>query len=244
MIEAASARTLKAPAPLPVIMGGLFYNRRCYTWEAFPQSRWRCSPSVRSGKPDPGPGGPGLARHGRTGKEMARILAGMTFVGCVRAFVTPRWTPILPYGIRNLHHDATRTYSGLIKFTAGRPITLKQPIGIEMSTDKSLPVRRLFRSGSIACMSTKIGITPPSDNSAETIFSKIIRKEIPADIVYEDDICLAFKDIAPAAPIHILVIPKTRISQLSKTKDELGDSKEVKVVPPAHPARDDAFFRT
>jgi len=40
------------------------------------------------------------------------------------------------------------------------------------------------------------------------IFARIIRKEIPADIVYEDDQVLAFKDIAPAAPVHILVIPK------------------------------------
>lgn len=44
-----------------------------------------------------------------------------------------------------------------------------------------------------------------------TIFSKIIAKEIPADIVYEDDLVLAFKDIAPQAPIHILVIPKKEI---------------------------------
>lgn len=43
---------------------------------------------------------------------------------------------------------------------------------------------------------------------AETIFSKIIRKEIPADIVYEDDDFLAFRDIRPQAPTHVLVIPK------------------------------------
>ena len=42
----------------------------------------------------------------------------------------------------------------------------------------------------------------------ETIFDKIIRKEIPASIVYEDEEILAFKDINPQAPIHILVIPK------------------------------------
>ncbi len=41
----------------------------------------------------------------------------------------------------------------------------------------------------------------------ETIFSKIIRKEIPADIVYQDDLVTAFRDIAPQAPIHILIIP-------------------------------------
>jgi histidine triad (HIT) family protein len=47
-------------------------------------------------------------------------------------------------------------------------------------------------------------MSDPSD----TIFSKIIRREIPADIVYEDDLVLAFNDIAPQAPVHILVIPK------------------------------------
>ena len=42
----------------------------------------------------------------------------------------------------------------------------------------------------------------------ETIFSKIIRREIPADIIYEDELCLAFNDIVPQAPTHFLVIPK------------------------------------
>ena len=51
--------------------------------------------------------------------------------------------------------------------------------------------------------------------SEDTIFSKIIRREIPADIVYEDDLCLAFRDIAPQAPTHVLVIPKKPIPNLS-----------------------------
>ena len=41
-----------------------------------------------------------------------------------------------------------------------------------------------------------------------TIFSKILAKEIPADIVYEDDLVTAFKDISPQAPVHILIIPQ------------------------------------
>ncbi len=49
----------------------------------------------------------------------------------------------------------------------------------------------------------------------ETIFGKIIRREIPADIVYEDDLCLAFRDVQPAAPVHVLVIPKSHIPQIS-----------------------------
>ena len=55
----------------------------------------------------------------------------------------------------------------------------------------------------------------------ETLFSKIIRKEIPADIVYEDDLALAFRDINPQAPVHILVIPKKPIPKLADAG--LGD---------------------
>jgi histidine triad (HIT) family protein len=57
---------------------------------------------------------------------------------------------------------------------------------------------------------------------AETIFSKIIRKEIPADIVYEDDLVLAFRDIAPQAPTHILVIPKEEIA----TTNDIDEAHE------------------
>ena len=50
--------------------------------------------------------------------------------------------------------------------------------------------------------------------SNETIFSKIIRKEIPAAIVFESDSVLAFRDIQPQAPVHILIIPKTPYASL------------------------------
>lgn len=45
-----------------------------------------------------------------------------------------------------------------------------------------------------------------------TIFKKIIDREIPATILYEDDLCLAFEDVNPQAPVHILVIPKKEIA--------------------------------
>lgn len=48
-----------------------------------------------------------------------------------------------------------------------------------------------------------------------TIFSKIIRREIPADIIYEDDLCLAFRDVNPQAPTHVLLIPKKEIPRLA-----------------------------
>ena len=55
---------------------------------------------------------------------------------------------------------------------------------------------------------------------SETIFAKIIRREIPADIVYEDDRCLAFRDVNPQAPVHILVIPKQPIARLIDAVDD------------------------
>ncbi|HEY9735916.1 MAG TPA: histidine triad nucleotide-binding protein [Trichocoleus sp.] len=54
--------------------------------------------------------------------------------------------------------------------------------------------------------------------SGDTIFGKIIRREIPANIVYEDDLCLAFTDVNPQAPTHILVIPKKPIPKLSEAE--------------------------
>ncbi len=57
-------------------------------------------------------------------------------------------------------------------------------------------------------------------DATETIFSKIIRREIPAQIVYEDDLALAFKDVNPQAPVHILVIPKQAIAKLSDTESQ------------------------
>lgn len=55
---------------------------------------------------------------------------------------------------------------------------------------------------------------------SETIFTKIINREIPADIVYEDDLCLAFNDINPQAPVHFLVIPKKAIATINDITED------------------------
>ena len=52
-----------------------------------------------------------------------------------------------------------------------------------------------------------------------TIFKRIIDKEIPAKIVYEDELCLAFHDVAPQAPTHVLVIPKKEIKSIDALTD-------------------------
>ncbi len=58
------------------------------------------------------------------------------------------------------------------------------------------------------------------DNMRDNIFLKIVRKEIPADIVYEDDEILAFHDIHPIAPVHILIIPKKPIESIAAMEAE------------------------
>jgi histidine triad (HIT) family protein len=56
--------------------------------------------------------------------------------------------------------------------------------------------------------------------SEPTIFKRILDGEIPADVVYEDDQCLAFHDVAPQAPVHILVIPKKEIVSIEHLSEE------------------------
>ena len=55
-----------------------------------------------------------------------------------------------------------------------------------------------------------------------TIFEKIIRREIPADIVWEDDEALAFRDVNPQAPVHILIVPKRVVARLAEAKEDDG----------------------
>lgn len=55
---------------------------------------------------------------------------------------------------------------------------------------------------------------------AHTLFTKIIRRQVDADIVYEDDQCLAFRDINPQAPTHVLIIPKQSIAGIGAATEQ------------------------
>ena len=55
---------------------------------------------------------------------------------------------------------------------------------------------------------------------SKTLFERIISREIPADIIYEDDLVLAFRDIKPAAPVHVLIVPKKPIPRIAEAKPE------------------------
>ncbi|HEX4119708.1 MAG TPA: histidine triad nucleotide-binding protein [Verrucomicrobiae bacterium] len=55
---------------------------------------------------------------------------------------------------------------------------------------------------------------------SKSIFEKIIAREIPATIVYEDDLVLAFQDLKPQAPVHVLIVPKKHIARMAEAKPE------------------------
>ncbi|KAM9329836.1 adenosine 5'-monophosphoramidase HINT2 [Gastrophryne carolinensis] len=62
-----------------------------------------------------------------------------------------------------------------------------------------------------------------TQRKSDTIFSRIIERTLPADIIYEDEQCMAFRDVAPQAPVHFLVIPKNPIPRISEAT--AGDTK-------------------
>ncbi|EPS72246.1 hypothetical protein M569_02515 [Genlisea aurea] len=73
-------------------------------------------------------------------------------------------------------------------------------------------------TSSISQAAAAARVPPVSETETRTIFDKIIAKEIPSTVVYEDDAVLAFRDISPQAPVHVLVIPKSRdgLTELGK----------------------------
>merc|ERR1712215_106424 len=68
-------------------------------------------------------------------------------------------------------------------------------------------------------MSGEVDKAQDAKPGGDTIFGKILRKEIPAKFIYEDDQCVAFMDVSPQAPTHFLVIPRKPIAMLSDVED-------------------------
>jgi histidine triad (HIT) family protein len=75
----------------------------------------------------------------------------------------------------------------------------------------------------------------------DTIFSKIIRREIPADIVYEDEHVLGFRDVQPQAPVHVLFIPKTPIATMDDLAPEHAELAGRLMLAAAEHARREGF---
>ena len=83
-----------------------------------------------------------------------------------------------------------------------------------------MPIRSTFRAWWTANVANQLS---NDFSSMATLFEKICAREIPADIIYEDDFCLCFRDIAPQAPTHLLLIPRKPLEcvALAQAEDQL-----------------------
>jgi len=107
--------------------------------------------------------------------------------------------------------NAART--GLVHISQRSRIAVPRP--------QLVAARSMSEEGKAAQESVNKGAPQQAEAGEVTLFDKIVSKQIPATILYEDETALAFKDINPQAPIHFLVIPKNRdgLTQLSKATD-------------------------
>lgn len=76
-----------------------------------------------------------------------------------------------------------------------------------------------YSQASQAAMAGEVEKAQAAVSTGDTIFGKILRKEIPAKFIYEDEQCVAFHDVNPQSPVHFLVIPRKAISQLSTSSE-------------------------
>ena len=74
-----------------------------------------------------------------------------------------------------------------------------------------------------------------------TLFEKIIARAIPAEIVHDDDLCVAFRDIAPAAPVHVLVVPKKPVERIGAASGDDRDLLGHLLLTAARVARDEGL---
>uniref|UniRef100_A0A3Q3XJE9 HIT domain-containing protein n=1 Tax=Mola mola TaxID=94237 RepID=A0A3Q3XJE9_MOLML len=116
----------------------------------------------------------------------------------------------------------------IISSQATSAMYARQVLRVQSCGTRTAPVFRLRRvcgaERSLCTQSNEVKLAEEASkkygNPAPTIFSKVIDKSIPADVIYEDEKCLAFRDINPQAPIHFLVIPRVPIPRISEVKDD------------------------
>jgi len=101
-----------------------------------------------------------------------------------------------------------------------RPLPLNHLHPKKFHTSKIMSTTDEVAAAAIASSSD-----PAINPAAPTFFDKIVSKEIPANIIFEDDLCLAFRDINPQGPVHFLVIPKNKdgLNRLSNAREDQKD---------------------
>lgn len=114
--------------------------------------------------------------------------------------------------------SASRRFVSLSS-TACRAIFLRSaPLGLKTSSFLSMSSSSSEVDAATAAASTDPAVNP----NAPTFFDKLVSKEIPSKIIYEDDLCQAFRDINPQGPVHFLVIPKNKdgLNRLSNARED------------------------
>ena len=99
------------------------------------------------------------------------------------------------------------------------PVALKYLLTVSTTSRISLVTAQNLHTCSVNCNDEVKRAQSAIKTREPTIFSKIIDKSIPADIIYEDDMCLAFRDVNPQAPVHFLVIPKKILTGIDDAVD-------------------------
>eukprot|EP00171_Calliarthron_tuberculosum_P016294 IDg16294t1 len=99
------------------------------------------------------------------------------------------------------------------------PALLRTAFAASAPSASTVRAARRVRVGVSGVRATMSASSVPVEATQPTVFDKIIAKEIPVEVVYEDDDVLAFHDINPQAPVHCLIIPKRRISMLSMAQE-------------------------
>mmetsp|Transcript_6480 Transcript_6480/g.25145 ORF Transcript_6480/g.25145 Transcript_6480/m.25145 type:complete len:191 (+) Transcript_6480:16-588(+) len=112
--------------------------------------------------------------------------------------------------------NASARHTSLRRAAPASRITKPTP---SLATNRS--VKTMAAAGDEKTAAIEAHLKGMANSGEPTIFDKIIAKEIPSDVIYEDNLCLAFRDIAPQAKTHFLVIPKIRsgLTQLSKAEE-------------------------
>jgi len=161
-----------------------------------------------------------LVGRGRVRTSITRILSCSAFLsghnGATTIFIPS------PTTAANTSSSGTNKTSKLASYSS---TTTRIALAAADNKTMSEEVKKAKEAAVAAAVTTGTA-SGVSDGQPLTIFDKIISGDIPATIIHDDEICLAFRDVTPQAPVHFLVIPKKRdgLTQLSKARD---DQKEL-----------------
>lgn len=127
------------------------------------------------------------------------------------------------------YHDTDKTQMRFVVLTTALSFRLVRGFVVQSRILKPTLLRLSYQSRKMATdevTAAKAAAATHADGGAPTVFDKILSGEWSSNKVYEDDLCLAFRDISPQAPVHVMVIPKNR-DGLTQLKNAREDQKDI-----------------